>query len=115
MAMQFARPLLGLLVAAALTGSAGADDGQIEINQAIAMAGGVNGRLVTDPPGFLVTIREAGSYRLTSDLSNAANVHVISVEIEDVTIDLGGYTIRGGAAPATCSGDRRKGGFSPVR
>jgi hypothetical protein len=69
--------------------------GVIEINQARAEAGGVNGSLVSDPPGFPVVISEPGSYRLTSDLTKPFPAkHVISILVDDVTLDLGGFTLR---------------------
>lgn len=93
---------LALLLAAALASGARAEDGQIEINQAIARAGGVNGDLVADPPGFPVEITRPGSYRLTSDLSGAGTGNLISAgATDDVTIDLAGHTLR---HEGVCSG-----------
>lgn len=93
------------LLLVVLASGASAEPGQIEINQAIAVAGGVNGSTVADPPGFPVQITQPGSYVLTSDLSNPANnAHAIQIEAADVTIDLGGHTITGGASEAACSG-----------
>lgn len=79
-----------VLVAATLAASAAAADGEIEISHADALAGGLNGDLVADPPGYPVQIRAPGSYRFTGDLSGP-----IYVEVGDVTIDLGGFSIRG--------------------
>jgi hypothetical protein len=58
------RPALTLLIclsAAAIAGDADAADGQIEINQAIAMAGGLDGDLGADPPVFPLVISQPGS------------------------------------------------------
>jgi len=92
--------LLASAFAAALlaTRGAAASDGVIEINQARALAGGITS---TDTPGFPVTIAESGSYRLTGDLepSGAAGVQVVA-PAKDVTVDLGGFTIRG---PNVCT------------
>jgi len=91
----------GSLVAVCLVASASAvfaSDGLIEINQATALAGGVNGDLVADPAGFPVTITRSGSYRLTSNLAVfpvTADGIDIAAGVDDVTIDLGGFTIRG--------------------
>lgn len=75
-----------------------ATDGVIEINQAKAIAGGLGGDVTADPPGFPVRITEPGSYQLTSDL-DVTVVTLGGIEIadgvSDVTIDLGGFTIRG--------------------
>lgn len=83
---------------ALLGGPALASDGEIEINQARAEAGAIHGSLADDPPGFPVRIVQPGSYRLTSDL-DVPNVQLggisIAAGIRDVTIDLGGFTIRG--------------------
>ncbi|RIL04648.1 MAG: hypothetical protein DCC71_13305 [Proteobacteria bacterium] len=93
------------LVLFLLASGARAESGRIEINQAIALAGGVNGSTVADPPGFPVLITQPGSYVLTSDLSNPANdLHAIQIEAADASIDLGGFAITGGAGETGCSG-----------
>jgi len=82
--------------AALIAGAAHAGEGVIEINQTAALAGGLNGSLLEDPPGFPVRIRAPGSYRLTSDLVIAAPAtDAIEVLVDGPTIDLGGFTIRG--------------------
>lgn len=84
--------------ALAVGSAAFARDGRIEINQASATAGGVNGDLAADPPGFPVRITQPGSYRLTGDLlppSIALGGILIAAGTDDVTIDLGGFAIRG--------------------
>jgi hypothetical protein len=80
-----------------VAGAARAVDGVIEINQAKAMAGGLNGSLVSDPPGFPVSITQPGSYRLTGDLTVPdGNTTAISIPVTaDVSLDLGGFAIRG--------------------
>lgn len=72
-------------------------DGVIEINQAAAEAGDVT---PGDAPGFPVTISEAGSYRLTGNLTLPdENTTGIVIEASSVTIDLGGFAIIG---PVEC-------------
>ena len=109
--MRLARWLTGLGMAAGLAAwlpsPASASEGVIEINQAIALAGGVNGDLLADPVGFPVNISQPGSYRLTGDLSVDQNTTAIVIAADDVSIDLGGFAIHG---PNTCSG----GGAIPV-
>lgn len=95
------RTLCSMLLAAvallAPVPGASADDGVIEINQARALAGGVT---PGDSAGFPVTLSQAGSYRLTGNLiAPDANTSVIVVGTHAVTIDLGGFEIRG---PGTC-------------
>lgn len=76
-------------------------DGVIEINQARALAGGVT---PGDAAGFPVTIDQPGSYRLTSNLdvrqqATPENVTAIKIEVDDVSIDLNGFSIFG---PTNC-------------
>lgn len=78
----------GLACAAAmlaLATSAGAVDGVIEINQAKVLAGN----------GFPYSITNAGSYRLTSNLSVSGSHDGIDVLASGVTIDLNGFSISG--------------------
>lgn len=78
-----------------------AGDGRIEINQAVALAGAVTGNLADDPAGFPVRIARPGSYVLTGDLTvadGAAGGILIAPGTDDVTLDLGGFTIRGPSA-----------------
>ncbi|MBZ0112099.1 MAG: hypothetical protein K8J08_06555 [Thermoanaerobaculia bacterium] len=77
-------------------------DGAIEINQVRAEVGGVT---LGDTPGFPVTLSEPGSYRLTGNLdvrntANAVDTTAIHVTSEGVSIDLGGFAIRG---PVVCT------------
>ena len=67
-------------------------DGVIEINQVRAVAGDVT---PGDTPGFPVSIKEPGSYRLTSDLEPSPGVTGISITADDVTLDLNGFAVRG--------------------
>lgn len=88
-----------LYVVLSILGSAEASlavDGVIEINQASALAGAVNGSLASDPAGFPVVITQPGSYRLTGNLSTTALVQsAIEIQARDVTIDLNGFTVEG--------------------
>lgn len=91
-------PAIGIIL---LATSAHAGDGVIEINQAKALAGGINGSLVSDLPGFPVVITESGSYVLTGILTVPdVNTTGISVGASRVSIDLNGFGIDG---PGTCS------------
>ena len=87
--------------------SAYAVDGVIEINQARALAGNVT---AGDTAGFPVTLSEAGSYRLTGNLTVPnENTTAITISSSDVTIDLNGFAILGvttctfSAGSVTCS------------
>ena len=82
-----------------LSPPAHAVDGVIEINQAAALVGGVT---TSDEPGFPVTLDSPGSYRLTGNLTLPnQNTDAIVVDADNVTIDLGGFSIIG---TANCSG-----------
>jgi parallel beta-helix repeat protein len=69
----------------ACAASAGAVDGTIEINQAKVLASG----------GFPYAIAASGSYRLTGNLTVSPGSG-INVTANNVTIDLNGFTIKGG-------------------
>jgi hypothetical protein len=77
---------------------ANAGDGRIEINQAAALAGAVT---PGDTPGFPVTISVPGSFRLTGNLLVASASTAISIEAQNVSLDLGGFSVAG---PNSCSG-----------
>jgi hypothetical protein len=78
-----------------------ASDGILEINQACATSS--VGCFPGDTGGFPVTITQAGSYRLTSNLTNSSNdVGTIQMRANLVDLDLNGFTIGG---PAQCSAD----------
>lgn len=77
-----------------------ATDGVIEINQARALAGGVT---AADTPGFPVTIKTNGSYRLTSDLvvpDESTTAIQVTNDTTAVSIDLNGFAIVG---PVHCT------------
>lgn len=81
--------------------SAMAAEGVFQISQTCALVGCFAG----DAAGFPVTIASSGSYRLTSNLDltgAAAGADAIDISGNGhVTVDLGGFTIKGGY---TCSG-----------
>lgn len=97
--MRMARWVAAAVVSStAFAFPAHASDGALEISQACVAAGCFPG----DTPGYPVTITQAGSYRLTSNLSTASNTDtVIRFDVVDVHLDLGGFTISG---PVTCTG-----------
>lgn len=83
---------LGLALVVGVAPPVCAVDGVVEINQARALASG----------GFPVVISEAGSYRLSGNLTVPdANTDAIHVTHDDVTIDLNGFSILG---HTVCSG-----------
>ena len=93
-----------LLMSAVLPGTAFAVDGQIAINQARALAGGVT---PGDAPGFPVTITQPGGYVLSGNLTVPdANTSAIVINASHVTIDLNGFAILGSTDCSTfpCSG-----------
>jgi hypothetical protein len=95
------RQLLGALLGVLVIGApfhAVAVDGVIEINQACATGPGC---FSGDPAGFPVTINQTGSYRLTGNLTVPANMTAISINVPHVTLDLGGFEVKG---PNSCSG-----------
>lgn len=78
--------------------AAWAGEGALEISQACVATGCFAG----DTPGFPVSITASGSYRLTSNLVVPdAQTDAISVTFVGVSLDLGGFAIRG---PTQCSG-----------
>lgn len=82
----FVLALLYLLVAPA----AFAVDGVLEINQASVDAAG----------GFPLTISQAGSYRLTSSLTVPSGENGIEATVDDVWLDLNGFSLIG---PGSCT------------
>lgn len=100
--------VLAALGAFALAGVA-SGAGEIEINDARALAGGVT---PGDAPGYPVTISQSGSYVLTGNLTPTGAENGITIEngVSDVLIDLAGFAIVGpvvctrGAASTTCVG-----------
>ncbi len=98
MAERFPMRLLALSVMPVLmlSGTAGAV-GPVSITQAGALAGGIT---PGDTPGFPVTISEPGSYRLDSNLvltTAKAGTSAVTITANDVTLDLNGFQIDGGA------------------
>ncbi|HME07133.1 MAG TPA: hypothetical protein VKG25_08780 [Bryobacteraceae bacterium] len=97
--MTYLRCLALATLLAGLSGSLYAVDGVVLIDQNRALAGGVT---PGDTPGFPVTISQAGSYRLTGNLTLPdANTDAIDITADDVMIDLNGFTILG---PVVCTG-----------
>jgi len=68
------------------------DTGITQINQDLALAGGVT---LGDTPGFPVTLSKSGSYILTGNLIVDLNTTGIFVRANNVTIDLNGFAIIG--------------------
>lgn len=110
-----ALPIVGIALASS------ASDGVLEINQTCAIQ---TGCFPNDTPGYPVTITRAGSYRLTSNLATSSRaLTAISITSDDVTVDLGGFTIactfNTGAVPVGClfggSGDGVASGTSNAR
>lgn len=80
---------------------ASSSDGVIEINQLLAVSGGLT---TGDDPGFPIEISEPGSYRLTSDLQvRSATADAIEIRSSHVTLDMGGFAIRCSSL-APCAG-----------
>src|SRR5437870_3755247 len=87
------------LLCAGLSCNLYAVDGVILIDQNRALAGNVT---PGDLQGFPVTISVAGSYRLSGNLTVPdANTTAILVTVDNVTIDLNGFSIIG---PTVCVG-----------
>jgi hypothetical protein len=100
--MRFVRGCAVLFALGFPGGPSSAAGGVIEINQAVAISGGVNGDLVADPPGFPVRITRPGSYRLTGNLDvSIAQSTAIQIDSVDVTLDLGGFRLQG---DSVCTG-----------
>lgn len=73
-------------------------DGVVLITQARALSGNVT---PGDAAGFPVTLSQAGSYRMASNLIPGANNIGIEVAAPDVTIDFNGFVLSGGPAGGT--------------
>ncbi|NNE36339.1 MAG: hypothetical protein HKN13_13965 [Rhodothermales bacterium] len=100
--LRHTRVGLALLALSISTLAASANEGAIEINQVCASLGGC---FSGDLGGFPVTITNAGSYRLTSDLSlSTADTTGIRITGDDVSIDLAGFTIQGPGTVGTGRG-----------
>lgn len=86
--------VLSILVVTLLEASSSrAVDGVIEINQAKAAAGAINGSLISDPAGFPVVISQPGSYRLTGPLMAPEFQGAIRITVDGVTLDLNGFRV----------------------
>lgn len=85
----------------ATTAPLAAVDGVIEINQARALAGGVT---PGDGAGFPVFLNSNGSYRLTGNLTVPVDTDGLvvgdSVVLNQVTLDLNGFTIESASPPS---------------
>lgn len=105
-----------LLVILGLALPAAAGDGVLEINHACATG---DGCFPGDAPGYPVEIIEPGSYRLTGNLEirDAATDGVL-VKVDDVSLDLGGFEIRGviqcTGSPLVCIGSGPGSGVNGV-
>jgi hypothetical protein len=89
-----ARTFVAVLALIALSaGPATALDGEVLINQAKALSGGVT---PNDDPGFPVTLSRRGKYKLIGNLNVPAGKDGIRVTAAYVTIDLNGFRIFGG-------------------
>jgi hypothetical protein len=78
-----------------------ATDGVLEINQTCAVQ---TGCFEGDTAAYPVTITQPGSYRLTGSLSVSSNQHGVVVSADDVTLDLGGFSIVSGGGTLLRSG-----------
>ncbi|HKJ18791.1 MAG TPA: hypothetical protein VJ984_15660 [Xanthomonadales bacterium] len=83
-----------------------AKDGQFEINQTV----------VTESGGFPYVITTSGSYILTGNLTVPASTTGISVQAEQVTIDLNGFAISGPfeCNPGDCTGVGNSSGITTL-
>lgn len=82
-----------------------AQDGTLEINQLCISTGCFAG----DSPGLPISITNPGSYRFTSNITITSATNVIQISADNVTLDLGGFTLGGGVTctatlPITCTG-----------
>jgi hypothetical protein len=89
--MSKARLFLLVSIMTMFSVSAFAVDGVVLINQASVMAAG----------GFPYKITQSGSYRLSGNLTVPANTDGIDITVDNVTLDLNGFTIKG---QITCIG-----------
>ena len=61
----------------------------------------LNGTIPGDAPGYPITIKKSGSYKLDGNLKPTAGKHGIKVTAYDVTIDFAGFTLHGNNAAKT--------------
>ena len=90
--MAFAWLAAASLLAAAPASAVTNENGEVLITQAAVNAGNIT---PGDTPGFPVTISRGGSYRLASNLVVTTTANGIEVRANDVTIDMGGFTLAG--------------------
>jgi len=81
---------LNVLALVAVPACAFAVDGQMLINQSTVISSG----------NFPYRIKQPGSYKLSGNL-NAGGAEGISIEADNVTLDLNGFTISGGPGPGS--------------
>jgi Right handed beta helix region len=84
---------LAAAMACAFAFSSAASAAVVVITHAKALAGNVT---PGDTPGYPVTLSLPGSYRLATDLSPTAGKNGITASVQDITIDLNGFTLSGG-------------------
>lgn len=87
--------LAAMLLVASPAAAVTNENGQVLITQAAVNAGSIT---PGDTPGFPVTISVGGSYRLASNLTVTTLVNGIEVRANEVTIDMGGFTLAGSGA-----------------
>jgi hypothetical protein len=103
MVTHSAAGLILITAAIALTplSFASALDGEVLIDQAKALAGGVT---PADDPGFPIQINRGGKYKLTSNLNVPAGTNAFNITGGNVTLNFNGFRIAGGnlgiSAPA---------------
>jgi hypothetical protein len=99
---QFMTSLIATALLGAVSIPAWGVDGVILIDQNKALAGNVT---PGDAPGYPVTISLPGSYRLGGNLTTPdANTTAIEISVNNVTLDLNGFTISGPGAIGTGTG-----------
>lgn len=86
--------VIALLVFSLVAAMAEAGEGVIEINQALALEGGVT---PSDAPGFPVTLDTPGSYALSGNLTVSSDVGAVEITANNVALDLAGFSVRGSA------------------
>jgi hypothetical protein len=97
------KAILALFAVALLPAGLFAVDGQVLISQASVTAAG----------GFPYVITQAGSYKLSGNLTPPNNVDAIHINSNNVTLDLNGFTIGSAACvPDTCGATSAYGVFS---
>ncbi len=88
----FASLMAATLLSAAPASAVTNENGEVLITQAAVNAGNIT---PGDTPGFPVTINVGGSYRLASNLIVTSAVNGIEVRANEVSLDMGGFTLAG--------------------